>query len=78
MISIKYFPCIPISRTKPTSVYKFYETEDRPPERYKVGVGWVEDKDLYLLIAKGELTDEDEISEDEALQIIEELEMPVG
>jgi len=75
---MKYFPCIPASRTKPTSVYRFYEIEDRSPERYKVGSGWVVDKKLYLLIANGELADEDEISEDEALQIIEELDISVG
>jgi len=75
---IKYFPCMPMSRDKPTTVYKFYETGDRPPERYKVGAGWIEDKELYLLVASGELADEDEISEQEALRIIEELKLSNG
>lgn len=75
MSTIQYFSCIPMSRDKPTSVFRFHEAQGKAPERYVIGSGWVEDKRLYHLIASGELTDEEKISEKDAAVIINELEL---
>lgn len=74
MANILYYSCAPLSREEATTVIKFYEYEDLPPERYKVNVGWISDQSLYELIASGELSDDEEISEKEADKIIKRLE----
>lgn len=74
MANILYYSCTPLSREQATTVFKFYEDEDLPPERYKVNVGWISDQSLYELIASGDLSDDEKISEEEAGQIIKRLE----
>ena len=73
MNKIRYFPCIPISRKEPTTIYRFFDEKGKSPERY-LNSGWVEDDSLFLLFMNGELTDEDEISEKEAWEAISRLE----
>ena len=77
-MSIKYYSFTPLSREEPTTVFKFYDTEDLPPKRYVANTGWTEDKNLYTLIANGQLTEEEEISEEQAQQIIQRLDSDNG
>lgn len=69
---MRYFPCIPIGRKEPTTIYKFFDEKGKSPERYSDS-GWVEDDSLFLLFMSGELIDEDEISAQEARKIIRRL-----
>jgi len=70
---ITFYACIPDSRTAASTVFKFYEVEDLPPERYSVSEGWISDKTLFNRLASGELTDADIISPEESEKIIRRL-----
>lgn len=73
MNKIDYYAGIPPSHTKPTTVFRFFKEDDKSPERYDKSKRWVEDSRLWELFATGELTDDEHISEEEALRIISEL-----
>jgi hypothetical protein len=75
MNDIKYFPCVPSNSKTATTVYRFFNEESKSPERYTVESGWVEDDRLFLLIMNGEITDEEEITEDEAMEILTQLKL---
>jgi len=77
MKTLQYYSCTPNSRVKPTTVFRFYEVEDNIPERYVINSGWVEDTRLYNLLATGELTDENKISDTQSKIIINELESKI-
>lgn len=68
-----FYSTAPLTRKEPTAVYRFPEDENLSPEYYRVGVGWVKDDDLVLLIAKGHISDADEIDEHRAKEIIDRL-----
>jgi hypothetical protein len=75
MNSIRYFPCVPANSDAATTVFRFFDEEGKSPERYTVESGWVEDDRLFLLFMNGEITDDDEISEDDAMKILKALEL---
>ena len=70
MTNYKYYACTPISRKEPTTVFKFHLKKEKPPERYMASLGWVVDHELFSLLANGELTEDEVISEEDALAII--------
>jgi len=74
MIKIKYFPSVSIYDEKPTTVFRYFDKDEKSPERYKPGFGWVEDDRLLLLFMNGDLTNSEEISESDAKAIINMLE----
>ena len=74
MTKYTFYSFTPMTRTEPTAVYRFPDNEDLSPEYYRAGVGWIKDDDLYLLIAKGDISDSDEIDENLAKEIISKLE----
>lgn len=73
MSKYTFYSIAPLTRTEPTAVYRFPVDEDLSPEYYRAGIGWVKDDDLYLLIAKGHMSDADEIDEHRAKEIIARL-----
>lgn len=74
MSSYTFYSYVPLARTEPTAVYRFSEDENESPEYYRVGVGWVKDDDLFLLLAKGEISDSDQIDAAQAEEIIHNME----
>jgi hypothetical protein len=60
-------------RGKPTTVYRFYKDENKLPERYTLSDGWVEDRDIWLMKMKGDITEAAKIDADKAEEIIKEL-----
>ncbi|NHZ64499.1 hypothetical protein [Massilia genomosp. 1] len=71
--AVTYYQRIPLSRDKPSVVYKFYSDTARAPERYSPPDGWVPDKNLYLRLMSGVIDASDIVSEREALQIMKDL-----
>jgi len=71
---VNYYPITPGTRNKPTTVWRFFEEDDKCPEMYKKGVGWIENKSLFQALAKGEISDSDIITEAAAKNIILEIE----
>jgi hypothetical protein len=65
----RYYVRIPPGDTEPTGLYRFFD-EDRIPECFKMGIGWVPNPGLYARIASGELDDNDVISREEAATLI--------
>jgi hypothetical protein len=71
--SVTYYARTPVSRDKPSAVYKFYSDKERAPERYTPGEGWVADKNLYLRLMSGVIADDDIVSESEAMRIVKDI-----
>ena len=75
MTHYKYYSGTPISRSEPTTVFKFnQEREGAVPERYSAGDGWIEDPRLFTLLIDGDLSESDVVSEEKALEIIQQIE----
>ncbi len=66
----KYYAVTPVSRDKPSGLFRFFEDEERAPEYFKVGQGWVPDDELWLTLMSGELTDDDLVSEETARELV--------
>ena len=71
--TVTYYARTPMSRDKPSTVYKFYSDKVSPPERYVPGEGWVPDKNLYLRLMSGVIADDDIVDESEAMRIVKDL-----
>ena len=77
----KYYAYVPLGdsepadifvgdRSEPSGVFRFFADKNRSPQYFKKGDGWVDDPDLLLEIAKGELTDQDAITDKEASELV--------
>jgi hypothetical protein len=72
-VDIKYYAGILPGRPKPSTVFRFFDGNDKLPERFSKSTGWVEDRDLLLMKMKGDITDAAKISSEKADEIIKEL-----
>ena len=70
MSDVKYYAFVLAGRSEPSGVFRFFADKDMSPQYFKKGDGWVDDPDLLREIVKGELTDEDVISEKEASELV--------
>ena len=77
-MAITYYKCIPISRDKPTTVYRFFDDKKHWPELYEVGTGWIPSRYLLKMRFVGEIRKNDIISEKESNKIIKVLEEEKG
>jgi hypothetical protein len=68
-MSVRYYVRIPPGDREPTGLYRFFD-EDRVPECFKIGLGWMPNPGLYARIASGELDDNDVISPEAAAKLI--------
>jgi hypothetical protein len=68
-MAAKYYVRIPPGDTMPTGLYRFFD-EDRPPESFKIGIGWVANPALVARIASGELDDHDVITPEKAAALV--------
>lgn len=73
-MKITYYKITPLTRKKPTSVFRVYDDKTVSPEVYRIGIGWTNTKEFWIQIANGELTNDDIIPEKEALKIIDSIE----
>lgn len=65
-----YYPCYLDEVEDPVSVFRFPTDHEQNSQRYQPNTGWVDDRDLILLFATGELAEDDEITEQQADKII--------
>lgn len=73
-IDVIYYAGIIPGRSKPTTVFRFFNDQSKRAERYAVGRGWIEDKDVWLMKMKGDITESTRISPEEAKDIINNIE----
>lgn len=75
IMKITYYPITPLSREKPTTVWRFFDEDGKSPEMYKPRIGWVADDRLFLSLMNGEISDSDIITEEKAIKIIKDIEL---
>lgn len=73
-IDVIYYAGIIPGRSKPTTVFRFFNDQSKRAERYAVGRGWIEDKDVWLMKMKGDIAENTRISPEEAKDIINNIE----
>ena len=67
-MGVRYYVRVPPGGTEPTGLYRFFD-DDRLPEYYKIGLGWVPYGGLYERIASGEVSARDEVSSEAAARV---------
>jgi hypothetical protein len=71
--SITYYAVKPITGGTATAVLRFYDNQGKIPERYTHDTGWIEDQELFLELASGNLGPTDIISESDAQEVINQI-----
>ncbi|MDP5143337.1 hypothetical protein ORJ00_11325 [Rheinheimera baltica] len=72
--NVIYYAGIIPGRSKPTTVFRFFNDQNKMAERYVVRRGWIEDKDVMLMKMKGDITENTRISPEEAKNITNNIE----
>jgi hypothetical protein len=69
-MAVRYYVKVHLGDTEPSGLYRFFD-EDRLPECYKKGIGWVPRSELYAYLASGEVGKRDEISPEKAAEVVD-------
>ena len=72
-MKITYYSYTPLKRKEPTALYRFFDDDNKAPEVYRVGEGWIESNTLWPRLASGEISDDNIISEEKAAEIVKKL-----
>ncbi len=67
----KYYVVHKTGTKAPIGLFRFFE-DDREPEYYKIGQGWIADRTLYSRRMSGEIDESDVIPEADAQMVINE------